>query len=145
MAVGLHQLQPAVGSRSHDKRVGRGNASGHGTYSTRGQKGQRARSGGRGGLKIKGIKLMIRNLPKYKGFKSLKDKPEIVNLTLLEKNFNNGGQVSPLTLYRAKLIDHPSSAVKILADGVLTKKLTVMDCQVSAKARQLIEQAGGKV
>lgn len=145
MAVGLHQLQPAAGSRSHDKRVGRGNASGHGTYSTRGQKGQRARSGGRGGLKTKAIKLMIQNLPKYKGFKSLKDKPEVINLSLFEKHFKTGDKVSPLSLYRAKLINHRASQVKILADGELTKKLEIVDCQTSAKARELIEKVGGKV
>ncbi len=65
--ITLSNLQPKIGSRHRRKRVGRGNASGHGTYSGRGIKGQRSRSGGKKGLKLKGLRHNIKNFPKLRG------------------------------------------------------------------------------
>ncbi|MCK4554160.1 hypothetical protein KAU19_04310, partial [Candidatus Parcubacteria bacterium] len=66
----LHNIKPNKKAVKKRKRVGRGNASGHGTYSGRGIKGQRSRSGGKSGLKRLGMKMILRNIPKKRGFKS---------------------------------------------------------------------------
>ena len=94
------------------KRVGRGNASGSGTYSGRGQKGQRSRSGGKGGLKLKGLKQTIEKLPKSRGFTSPNPKLKILNLADLEKKYKDGENI--------KLLD-----TKILGQGEIKKKLTI--------------------
>ncbi|MBD3359718.1 MAG: 50S ribosomal protein L15 [Candidatus Buchananbacteria bacterium] len=145
MALKLHNLKPAKGSKKNKKRVGRGNSSGHGNYSTRGLKGQRARSGGKGGLKLKGFKSNIQSTPKLGGFKSLKSKLAIVNLKDLEKNFGNDDVITPAKLINKKLIDNTKNGVKILGVGKLSKKFTVKVDKVSDSAKQAIEKAGGKV
>ena len=76
----LHNLKRFAKSKKAKERIGRGNASGHGTYATRGLKGQKSRTGGRKGLIKKGLKTTLQRLPKNKGFKSLKLKEEIINL-----------------------------------------------------------------
>src|SRR3989344_399564 len=86
----LHNLKINKKAKKKTKRVGRGNASGHGTYSGRGLKGQKARAGGKGGLKRRGLKQLLRNKPKLGGFKSLKPKMAIVDLDQLEKVFTIG-------------------------------------------------------
>ncbi|PIY78798.1 MAG: 50S ribosomal protein L15, partial [Parcubacteria group bacterium CG_4_10_14_0_8_um_filter_35_7] len=88
MSLSLHNLKSR--KRKKRKRVGRGNASGHGTYSGRGLKGQKSRSGGKKGLKLKGFKVIIQNIPKTRGFKSIHPKMEIVNTGDLEKKFKEG-------------------------------------------------------
>lgn len=98
MALKLHNLKPAKGATRNKKRVGRGNSSAHGNYSTRGLKGQRARSGGKGGLKLKGFKSNIQSTPKLGGFKSLKSKLAIVNIKDLEKSFENNEVITPAKL-----------------------------------------------
>ncbi|MEK7139549.1 MAG: uL15 family ribosomal protein, partial [Patescibacteria group bacterium] len=85
MAITLSQLKPAAGSKHRAKRVGRGNASGHGTYSTRGMKGQRARSGSRKGLKLKGMKARLLTIPKKRGFNSPYPKHQIINVSDLNR------------------------------------------------------------
>src|SRR3989338_10160525 len=86
----LDNLKINFGAKKKRKRVGRGNASGHGTYSGRGLKGQRARSGGKKGLKLRGLKQLLKNKPKIGGFRSLKPKMAVVNLSDLENNFSAG-------------------------------------------------------
>lgn len=145
MILSLNQLKPAPGSKKKKKRVGRGNSSGHGTYATRGLKGQRARSGGKGGLKRLGFKTMLRSTPKLSGFKSLKTKPAIVNLVILEKKFADGAVINPLLLKKNKLVDKISSGVKILGEGKLTKKFIFENCQFSKSAREKILESGGMI
>lgn len=145
MILKLHYLKPAAGARHRSKRRGRGNASGRGNYSGRGIKGQKARSGGKKRLQRKGWRRLLMSTPKLRGFKSQYSKPAIINLDLLEKNFQDGEAVSPKILLQKGLIDTMSKGVKILADGRLTKKLEIEECRVSAGAKDKIEKVGGKL
>ena len=145
MALKLHNLKPAKGAKKSKKRVGRGDSSGHGTYSTRGLKGQRAISGGKGGLKLKGFKSNIQSIPKLGGFKSLKPKLAIVNLKDLEKNFSKSDVITAAKLAEKGLIETTKNGVKILGEGDLKKALTVKVDKVSQSAKEAIEKAGGKI
>jgi large subunit ribosomal protein L15 len=146
MPLGLHNLKINKGAKKRKRnRVGRGNSSGHGNYSTRGLKGQRARSGGKGGLKRKGMKMILQRIPKYKGMKSPQQPKQIVNLNILEKYFNDGDVVEPKILFKKQFIGSMKRAVKILSNGELKKKLEIQAHQFSAKAKEAIEKAGGRV
>lgn len=143
MTFELHNLKSAGTKRR--KRVGRGNGSGHGTYSTRGQKGQRARSGGRAGLQQRSFKTILSHLPKNRGFKSLRDKNQTVNLQMLNDAFNDNEQVTPRLLVKRGLVADLTPTIKILGQGDLKKKLAVKNCLVSMAAKTKIEAAGGTV
>jgi large subunit ribosomal protein L15 len=121
MSLSLHTIKPAKGATKKRKRVGRGNASGHGTYSTRGIKGQKARSGV-SNLKRLGMKMTLMRTPKKRGFKSLKPKDQIVNLVDINKHFKDGDVVSPKTLLKKGLIDTIKIGVKVLGKGDLKVK-----------------------
>jgi len=125
------------------KRKGRGNASGKGNYSSRGSKGQKARSGGRKGLKLRGLKRGISAIPKLGGFKSHKQKMAIVNLKDLRR-FKDNETIDCLKLLKAGLIKIKSQPVKILAKGKLNKKLYIKVQAFSKKAREIIAKSGGK-
>lgn len=141
----LHNLKKFSKSTKKRKRVGRGNASGHGTYATRGMKGQRSRTGGRKGLLKKGFKVTLQRLPKNKGQKSFKTVREIINLDDLEKNFANGFFCQIKDYYEKGLIKDLVCRVKILGDGQLTKKLKVAAHNFSKKAKAAIIKAGGEI
>ncbi len=126
-------------------RLGRGNASGHGTYSSRGGKGQRARSGSRAGLKRLGFKQTLQRIPKTGGFQSHRIKPAVVTLAELGRAFDDGAVVSPEKIYKKGLAEGIRAGVKIVATGTLKKKLTVRECKVTAGAKAAIEAAGGSV
>jgi large subunit ribosomal protein L15 len=143
--ITLNNLKISKGAKRKAKRVGRGNASGHGTYSTRGLKGQRSRSGGRKGLKRFGLNTMIRNKPKLGGFKSLYLRPEVVNLDQLEAVFEAGEIVNAKKLIQKNLIKSAKTGIKILGKGTLTKKLTVAATSFSETAKDAIIKAGGKI
>ncbi len=142
-SVSLERLQTFPGSRHKMKRLGRGRSSGHGGTSTKGHKGQRARSGF--GL-LRGFEggqmPLVRLLPKF-GFTNarFKKKCDIINLSVLNR-FDS--EVDPSILYSAGLV-RKKAFVKILAQGELTKPLTVRAHNFSKKAIELIEKAGGKV
>jgi large subunit ribosomal protein L15 len=138
----LHTIKPFPKSKKPRKRVGRGLGS-HGTYSGRGQKGQRARSGGKKGLKLKGIKKMLLGIPKMRGFRSPYSKETVVNVGFLDKKFKENDIVTPQALLESKLIDKINVDVKILGDGEITKKLVIKGCAVSRSAKEKIEKAGG--
>lgn len=144
MTLTLHNIKPAPGAKKKRKRVGRGNASGHGTYSTRGQKGQRARSGGKAGLKRVGLKSLLQKIPKARGFKSGYAKPAVVNLQDLEKRFNDGALINAKQLLAKGLIRTAKNGVKILAEGELTKKLKIQADGFSQGALAKIKKAGGE-
>lgn len=127
------------------KIVGRGNASGHGTYSTRGSKGQRVRSGGKRGLKLKGLRFTLLRLPKFKGIKSIKPENQVVNLCDIEKKFSADAAISPSILKEKNLIKRVDLPVKILGVGEITKKVIISNCFVARSAKKKIEVAGGKV
>ena len=140
----LHEVKPDKGARKSRIRRGRGDASGYGSFSGRGCKGQNARSGGgtRPGFEGGQTPLHIR-LPKLKGFRNI-NRVEFtpVNLLKIERNFEDGETVSELTLYEKKLIRHTRRPVKILGAGVLTKKVTFENVDFSASAKEKAEKAG---
>jgi len=141
----LHNLTKSVQTKKKRKRVGRGNASGKGTYSGRGLKGQRSRSGGKKGLKLKGFKRNLLNLPKFKGNKSLRPNNQVVGLAELNQEFKADDKVNPAVLLKKGLISNNKAKVKILNKGEISVKLKVSGCLVSKAAKQAIEKAGGLV
>ncbi len=141
-----HELRPPTAAKKARKRVGRGNASGHGTYSGRGIKGQQARSGGgvRPGFEG-GQTPLIRRLPRRRGFRNpFRVAYTPVNLRDLAR-FPAGSEVTPETLRAAGVVRSLRRPIKILGDGELTAALTVRAPRVSSAARVRIEAAGGTV
>jgi large subunit ribosomal protein L15 len=142
--IKLHQLRKHPKSTHRRKVVGRGLGSGHGTYSTRGGKGQTARTGHSkmpAGFEG-GRQPLVRQMPKLRGFRSLNTKPVAVSLSQLNV-FNDGDMVDMKAMLHKGVVDVNTKSVKILA-GELTKKLSVK-LPVSATAKAAIEKAGGKV
>jgi large subunit ribosomal protein L15 len=144
--VHQHDLRPPAGARHHPKRVGRGNASGHGTYSGRGLKGQKARAGGGVRPSFEGGQLpLVRRMARKRGFtNAFRVEYETVNLSRLTR-FPAGSEVTPETLVSAGIIKDARKPLKVLGDGALKGPLTVRANKFSASARQKIEAAGGKV
>lgn len=140
----LHKLQRSKGKLK--KRRGRGNGSGRGTFSGRGCKGQKARSGGgvRPGFEG-GQTPFMRKMPKLKGFKSPnKVKYQILNLHQLNI-LQDGAKVTKEELLKHGLIASADKPVKILSQGELTKKLTLTVESISREALKKIKNAGGKI
>ena len=127
-------------------RVGRGNGS-KGTYSGRGLKGQKSRSGGGVPLFFEGGQLpLVKRLPFLRGFKNrFKKDFSTVNLSSLEERFNAEEVVNPESLYQKNLIRKSTGLVKILGEGKLTKKLTINVHSVSSSANKKIADAGGSI
>lgn len=145
MTLSLSNLHSATGSTHPRKRVGRGNASGHGTYSTRGLKGQKSRSGVSGLTKL-GMKKMLLSTPKLRGFRSLNAKNQAVNLSAIDKHFADGATITPATLAKVGLVKSSAAPVKILGASALTKKnLVFKHVKVSATAKEAIEKSNSKV
>jgi large subunit ribosomal protein L15 len=140
----LSNLKPAAGSRKKKKRVGRGNASGMGTTSGRGAKGQKARSGGSVPQWFEGGQMPIyRRLPK-RGFKNFLFKKEyaVVNIRDLAI-FETGAVVDRKALKDKGKIPNLSVAVKLLGEGVIAFPLTVKLDKASQAAVDKIAKAGG--
>ena len=139
----LNNLKPKKGSKHAKKRVGRGPGSGHGKTASRGEKGQKSRSGYSRQLGFEGGQMPLhRRLPK-RGFTNIFKKDyAVVNLSDLDR-FDNGATVDEAALREAGLIKGQNDGVKVLGDGKLTKKLTVSATKFSATARKGIEAAGG--
>jgi len=141
MALTLHNLSSY--KKKTSKRLGRGNASGKGTYSGKGLKGQRARSGGRAGLKRLGVKQYLSHIPKHRGFKSMYARFQAVQLSVLEKKFAEGSVITPKDMRKAGVIDSPKALVKVLADVEIKKKFTIYAHGFSKVASDSITKAGG--
>lgn len=141
----LHELEQLPG-RKRRKRIGRGTGSGHGKTATKGNKGQKARSGGTKRAGFEGGQLpLYRRLPHQKGFKALKqNRFWAVNVGRLNA-FSAGTTVTRGLLYEKGVIPSPDVAVKILGEGELNVNLTVQAHAFSAQAKEKIELAGGKV
>ncbi len=141
-----HELSPAPGSHHSRKRIGRGNASGHGTYSGKGQKGQKSRSGD---PKYKpgfegGQLPLVKRLPEKRGFVNIfRQQYSIVNVGQLDM-FDAGTEVAPENLASAGLVRSLKHPVKILANGELTRALTVKAHKFSEAAKKKITASGGK-
>ena len=141
----LHDLKPAVGATTAPKRLGRGTGSGLGKTSGKGHKGAKARSGGgkRPGFEGGQMPLTMR-LPK-RGFTNKWRKEYVaINVDRLEI-FEDGQVVSPVELIEMGIIKKIEDGVKIMGNGELTKKLTVVANKFTATAKEKIEAAGGKV
>ena len=152
--LNLSNLKPAAARRDR-KRVGRGMGSGKGRYSGRGIKGQKARSGShkmRAGFEGGQMPIYMR-VPKQRGATSKDAMPigpfrtstQPVNLAALEERFDAGAEVTLEALVEKGLIKNTKTDVKILGNGELTKKLTVVAHGFSKTAREKIEAAGGSV
>lgn len=139
----LSNLKPKKGSRHAKKRVGRGPGSGHGKTSSRGEKGQKSRSGYSSQIGFEGGQMPLhRRLPK-RGFTNIfKKEFAVVNLSDLER-FEAGSSVDEAVLRDSGLLKGRFAGIKVLADGELTKKLTVHAHKFSKTARERIEAAGG--
>lgn len=144
-----HTIKPAKSQSKNRKRIGRGNGSGHGTYSTRGVKGQTARSGGKRRPGFEGGQTpLIRRMPKLPGFRHPKADQktnQVINLKTLETYFADGETVDKATLKAKSLIRSLTLPVKVLGQGELKKKLKVTVDFASASAMEAIKKAGGEV
>jgi large subunit ribosomal protein L15 len=139
------ELRPPVGSRQNRKRVGRGNGSGHGTYSGRGCKGQKARSGGGVRLGFEGGQLpLIQRLPRKRGFTNVfRIQYSVVNVGRLMV-FSPGTEIAPKELFKAGLISTLDRPTKILGQGEIRYPLVVTAHKFSSSAEKKILAAGGE-
>ena len=140
----LHDLKPAVGATTAEKRLGRGIGSGLGKTSGKGHKGAKARSGGgkRPGFEGGQMPLTMR-LPKRGFTNKWRTEYVAINVDRLEV-FEDGQVVSPVELIEMGIIKKIEDGVKIMGNGELTKKLTVQANKFTATAKEKIEAAGGK-
>lgn len=143
--MNLSELKSPAGSNKNKKRVGRGIGSGHGKTSTRGHKGQKARSGGGVRPGFEGGQMPLqRRIPK-RGFNNIFRKEYvIINVKDLNR-FEDGTEVTPELLLQAGLIKSLKDEVKVLGDGDLEKKLVVKVHKVSQQAQDKVTARGGKV
>ena len=140
----LHDLKPRPGAKHRRKRLGQGESSGHGKTSGRGGKGQTARSGSSIRIGFEGGQMpLIRRIPK-RGFNNARHTTRYIPVNLESLNrFEDGARVDEVALRAVGLANGRADGVKILGDGELKKKLTVIAQAFSASARAKIEAAGG--
>ena len=143
--IKLNTLSPSKGSRKQKKRLGRGPGSGHGKTAGRGHKGQRSRSGYSAGPGFEGGQMPLhRRLPK-RGFSNIfKKEYAIVSLTDLDR-FDADTVIDRTLLLDTGLIKKKDVYVKVLANGEISKALTVDVDKISQGARVKIEAAGGSI
>ncbi|HOC29465.1 MAG TPA: 50S ribosomal protein L15 [Treponemataceae bacterium] len=140
-------LYAPEGANKKKRIVGRGSSSGRGTTAGRGNKGQQSRSGGKVYVGFEGGQMPLYRRIAKRGFSNYPFRVdyEIFNLCDIESRYENGETVNKESLVLKGLLKKAASPVKILADGELTKKLTVAVDKVSASAKAKIEKAGGVV
>jgi large subunit ribosomal protein L15 len=150
--IGLHNLSPAPGSRRPRKRIGRGEGSGTGKTSGRGQKGWGSRSGakrrdrfegGQNPIHMRMRKLRGPHMKKSMPFEPFRTHTQAVNLADLEARFESGEAVTLEAMKARGLGSRKDVPVKVLAKGSISKPLTVHAHGFSAAAREQIEAAGG--
>ena len=140
----LYELSPAPGSKKSRKRLGRGAGSGLGKTSGKGNKGQNARSGGGVRPGFEGGQMPLQRRVPKRGFNNIFAKRyAIVNVGDLER-FEDGSRVDFNSLKAAGLVKKKFDGLKVLGDGELTKKLTVVASKFSNSAKMKIENLGGK-
>ena len=140
----IHELQRKHKNKGK-KRVGRGGKKG--TYSGKGNKGQKSRAGRK---MVPIIRELIKRYPKLKGYRAfvLPKNIVVVNLEVLEKNTKDGETINPENLIKKgiiHIIKGKKPEVKRLGNGKLTKKLTIENCKISKSAKEAVEKAGGTV
>lgn len=141
----LHELEKNIGATHAKKRVGRGSGSGLGKTSGRGQKGQKARSGGSINPVFEGGQLpLYRRIPK-RGFTNAKFKTVYAVINVADLNvFEDGTVVTPALLKETGLVKNQLDGIKVLGNGNLEKKLTIQANKFSASALEKIKEAGSK-
>ncbi len=140
----LHELAPVLGSTQVGKRKGRGCGTGNGKTAGRGHKGQKARSGGKVRVGFEGGQMpLARRVPK-RGFNNIPAKPlTAVNVAVFNA-FEEGAVVDAEALIEKGIIDSCKYGLKVIANGKLTKAVTVKAAAFSESAKAKIEEAGGK-
>ena len=141
----LHELEKNIGATHAKKRVGRGSGSGLGKTSGRGQKGQKARSGGSINPVFEGGQLpLYRRIPK-RGFKNAKFRTVYATINVEDLNvFEDGTVVTPALLKDTGLLKKQLDGVKVLGNGKLEKKITIQASKFTASALEKIKEAGSK-
>lgn len=141
----LHELSPAEGSKKARKRIGRGPASGQGKTAGKGHKGQKARAGKGMRAGFEGGQMPLqRRIPK-RGFVNIFGKEiAIVNVSAINKSFDDGETVTIDSLIEKGLIKKALDGVKVLGNGDISKNLTIQANAFSEAAKQKIEAVGGK-
>jgi large subunit ribosomal protein L15 len=144
--MNLNDVHRGIHKNKARKRVGRGIGSGHGKTATRGHKGQGSRSGYSLSPIFEGGQMpLVRRIPKRGFHNAWAAAVAVVNLTVLEKHFENGDEVSPESLETKRLVRGDYDLLKVLGDGAITKKLKVSAHRFSRSAAEKIEKAGGQV
>jgi large subunit ribosomal protein L15 len=142
----LHNLKPRPGAKHRTKRLGQGESSGRGKTAGRGGKGQTARSGSSIRVGFEGGQMpLIRRIPK-RGFNNAEFTTVRLPVNVSELNaFDDGARVDEAALRSIGLVNGNGDGIKILGNGELTKKLTVIAHAFSASAKTKIEAKGGSV
>ncbi len=141
----LHELSPVEGSKKSSKRIGRGHGSGWGKTAGKGHKGQKARSGGSIRPGFEGGQMPLQRRVPKRGFNNIFAKNVVaINLSTLNRKFNDGDTVDVEALKAAGVVKNSFDAIKVLGNGKLEKKLTVKVSAFSESAKAAIEAAGGK-
>lgn len=140
-------LKAPFGANKKKRIVGRGSSSGRGTTSGKGNKGQQARSGGKTYIGFEGGQMPLFRRIAHRGFSNYPFKKEynLVNLCDIEVKYADGETVNKETLVSKGLVKKSAGLIKVLGNGDLTKKVSVVVDKVSASAKEKIEKAGGSV
>lgn len=143
----IHDVHVGIQKNKKRKRIGRGVGSGHGKTSGRGHKGEGSRRGHSKRLGFAGGQMPLFRIVAKRGFNNnaFAKKVIAVNVSTLQKHFEDGAEVCPESLKRIGLAKGSYDFLKILGDGELTVKLTVKAHRFSKSAQEKIEAAGGKV
>lgn len=142
----LSNLHPPDGAKRKKKRVGRGEGSGTGVTSGRGNKGQKSRSGYKSKRGFEGGQMPLhRRVPKRGFHNPFRVEYAVVNLDTLAAKFDDGVEVTPELLRESGIVRRSRALIKVLARGEISKKLTVKAHRFSAKASQAIAEAGGAI
>lgn len=142
----LHELKPYKNSSKRRKTVGRGVGSGHGTFSGRGAKGQKARAGSSIPVGFEGGRMPLqRQIPKKRGFTSRQPKAFVLGLGEVARKFSASETVNKKTLIAKSLADHSVGDIKILGKGEIDKPLVFESLFVSKAAAEKITKAGGRI
>ena len=147
MTMQNHTLSSAGSKTRKRKRIGRGDASGNASYSGKGMKGQKSRSGGGVRPGFEGGQLpLIKRLPSLRGFTNIfKTQYHAVNLDTILKMYPNGGDVSPGTLVETGVLKDQKLPLKVLGRGEINVNLKVSAHKFTKSAKQKIETAGGTI
>ncbi|KKT49953.1 MAG: 50S ribosomal protein L15 [Candidatus Jacksonbacteria bacterium RIFCSPLOWO2_02_FULL_44_20] len=146
MPVKIHNLA-SVSKTKPKKRLGRGNSSGKGTYSTRGIKGQKARSGSGGMRKRSVMRQLIKKIPKLGGFRTPGPLPVSLSLEIIQKFYEDGETVNRASLVAKRIITARKARgiIKIIGNTKIKNRLLIEGIRLSKQAQSLIEKAGGSL